>query len=160
MTASPASPAQRTTFSFAPPVDDAAAWALEPDDFANRLLQAFPDAETWSEGAAGPLSRGGLGLGLGFELPLDGGDRLEGLVSNPFPEVGVVMAVHATAREAAVLARWLRDHYAPSPDLVHFTSEWALERDFTQYGCVPATGGLSDIARVLQAHLDEVADCA
>jgi hypothetical protein len=144
--------ARRTTFSFAPPVDDAAAWSIELDDFANRLMQSFPGAETWSEGAVGPRPQDGLG----FEIPLGGGARMEGLVSTPYPKVGVVMALNATADEAAVLARWLRDHYAPSPDLVHFTSERALELGTTEYGRIPATGDLQEIARVLQEHLEEV----
>ncbi|WP_435260251.1 hypothetical protein [Streptomyces sp. 1222.5] len=144
--------AQRTTFSFAPPVDDAAAWGLELDDFANRLAQAFPGTETWRVGASFPRPQ----EGLGFDMPLGGGTRMEGLVSTPYPQVGAVMAVDATPGEAAVLACWLRDRYAPSPNLVHFTSERALELGVTEHEHVPAIGDVHEIARALQEHLDEV----
>ncbi|MEU6421264.1 hypothetical protein [Streptomyces spiralis] len=81
---------------------------------------------------------------------------MEGLVNTPYPKVGAVMALNATADEAAVLARWLRDHYAPAPDLVHFTSERALELGVTENGRIPATGDVHEISRVLREHLDEV----
>ncbi len=142
----------RTTFSFAPPVEDAAAWSIELDDFANRLMQSFPGTETWKVGASFPHPQ----EGLGFDMPIGGGARLEGLVSNPYPQVGAVMALNATAGEAAVLACWLRDRYAPSPDLVHFTSERALELGTTEYGHIPPAGDVLEISRVLQEHLDEV----
>ncbi|WSQ09504.1 hypothetical protein OG604_17990 [Streptomyces sp. NBC_01231] len=146
------SDARRTTFSFAAPVDDAAAWDLALDDFANRLIQGFPGTETWTLGTQVPYPQDGLG----FDMPLGGGARMEGLLSAPYPKVGAVMALDATASEAAVLARWLRDQYAPSPDLVHFTSERALELGVTEYGQIPATGDAQEIARVLREHLDEV----
>ncbi|MEU7052711.1 hypothetical protein J3S85_00855 [Streptomyces lavenduligriseus] len=144
--------ARRTTFSFAPPVDDAAAWGIELNDFANRLMQGFPGTETWPLGSQAPHPQ----EGLGFDMPLGGGAHMEGLVHTPYPKVGAVMALDTTADEAAVLARWLRDHYAPTPDLVHFTSERALELGITAYGRIPATGDLYEISRVLQEHIDTV----
>ncbi|MEU0602193.1 hypothetical protein ABZ484_28735 [Streptomyces sp. NPDC006393] len=144
--------ARRTTFSFAPPVDDAAAWDIQLNDFAERLMQGFPGTETWLLGAQAPHPQ----EGLGFDMPLGGGTRMEGLVNTPYPKVGAVMALNATADEAAVLARWLRDHYAPAPDLVQFTSERALELGVTEYGRIPTTGDVHEISRVLREHLDEV----
>ncbi|MEU9593883.1 hypothetical protein AB0D84_29790 [Streptomyces sp. NPDC048193] len=144
--------ARRTTYSFAPPVDNATAWDIDLDDFANRLMQAFPGTEIEPVGALGPQQANSLS----FDMPLGGGSRLEGLVSAPYPNVGSVMALDAAAPEAAVLARFLRDHYAPTPDLVHFTSEMALEIGVTDYAQIPPDGGLEEITSVLQAHIDEM----
>jgi hypothetical protein len=141
---------RRTTFSFAPPVDNAAAWDLNLDNLANRLLQAFPGASATPEGPLGPRAS----EGLSFELPLGGGVWLEGLANMPYPGMGSVMAVMATADEAAVLARWLRDSVAPAPDLVYFTSELALDRGDTDYQQIPPQADREEIARVLQDHLD------
>jgi hypothetical protein len=66
--------------------------------------------------------------------------------------MGSVTAVMATADEAAVLARWLRDSVAPAPGLVYFTSELALDRGDTNYQHVPPQGDREEIARVLQDH--------
>lgn len=142
---------RRTTFCFAPPVDNATAWNLNIDDLTNRLLQAFPGASATRQGPLGPRA----GEGLSFELPLGDGVWLEGLASTPYPEMGSVMAVMATANEAAVLARWLRDFVAPSPDLVHFTSELALDQGDTDYQQIPPRGDLEEITQVLQDHLTE-----
>jgi len=144
--------ALRTTFSFSPPVDDAAAWNLNLDDFANRILQAFPGAGTSPQGPMGPRGADTLS----FEVPLGGGIWLEGLAATPFPGMGSVMAITASADEAAVLARWLRDTVAPAPDLVCFTSEHALDLGETEYERIPAHGDVHDIAQVLQAHIESV----
>ena len=63
------------------------------------------------------------------------------------------MAIAASADEAAVLARWLRDSFASSPDLVFFTSEEALELGDAVYEQIPVHGGLKEITQVLQEHL-------
>ena len=51
--------ALRTTFSFAPPVDDAAAWHLRLDDLAAKITEAFPEhpppwAQTWARARPTP----------------------------------------------------------------------------------------------------------
>lgn len=143
---------RRTTFSFAPPVDDAAAWHLDLQDLANRLLQGFPGASAIPQGELGPRAADALS----FELPLGDGVWLEGLATTPYPGVGSVMALMASADEAAVLAMWLRDFLAPSPDLVYFTSELALDREDSDYQQIPPQGGREEIAQVLQAHLEYV----
>ncbi|MFB7200003.1 hypothetical protein [Streptomyces sp. NPDC056240] len=143
--------ARRVTFSFAAPVDNAAAWNLDLDVFANGLLQAFPGASATREGELGPHPSDALRI----EIPLGGGAWLEGLVTMPYPKVGSVLALTASAAEAAVLARWIRDFYAPSPDLVYFTSDLALDQGATDYGQIPSSGDTQAIACVLQEHIDD-----
>ncbi|MFF1400266.1 hypothetical protein ACFVZD_41675 [Streptomyces sp. NPDC058287] len=144
--------ARRVTFSFAAPVDNAAAWNLDLDEFANGLFQAFPGASATLEGELGPEPSDALRI----EVPLGGGAWLEGLVTMPYPKVGSVLALTASATEAAVLALWIRDFYAPSPDLVCFTSDLALDHGATDYGRIPASGDAQAIARVLQDHIDDM----
>ncbi|MGW2083255.1 hypothetical protein ACWCOW_41455 [Streptomyces sp. NPDC001939] len=142
--------ARRVTFSFAAPVDNAAAWNLDVDVFANGLLQAFPGASATREGELDRQPSDSLRI----EIPLGEGEWLEGLVTMLYPKVGSVLALTASAAEAAVLARWIRDLYAPSPDLVYFTSDLALDQGATDYGQIPSSGGTQTIARVLQEHID------
>ncbi|GHJ35457.1 hypothetical protein [Streptomyces sp. TS71-3] len=144
------SDARRTTFSFAPPVDDAGAWSLNLEDFANRLLQSFPGGSATPEGGMGPRDADTLS----FEIPLGGGTWLEGLATTPYPGVGSVTAITASAQEAAVLARWLRDTLAPAPDLIFFTTEPALESGDTDYQQIPAHSDVPEIAHMLQEHID------
>ncbi|RFC77413.1 hypothetical protein DXZ75_05630 [Streptomyces sp. AcE210] len=144
--------ARRVTFSFAAPVDNAAAWNLDFDDFAMGLLRAFPGASATRQGEPGPHPCDALRI----EIPLGGGAWLEGLVTMPYPKVGSVLALTASAAEAAALARWIRDFYAPSPDLVYFTSDVALDQGATAYGQIPPSGDTRVIARVLQEHIDDM----
>ncbi|MET8207845.1 hypothetical protein ABZT51_17655 [Streptomyces sp. NPDC005373] len=120
--------ARRVTFSFAAPVDDAASWNLDLDLFADGLLRAFPGASATVEGELGPQPSDALRI----EIPMGGGAWLEGLVTMPYPKVSSVLALTASAAEAAVLARWIRDFYAPSPGLVYFTSDLALDQGATE----------------------------
>ncbi|MFD7184505.1 hypothetical protein ACFV90_31495 [Streptomyces sp. NPDC059904] len=144
--------ARRVTFSFAAPADNAASWNLDLDEFADGLLRAFPRASATLEGEHGPQPSDALRI----EIPLGGGAWLEGLVTMPYPKVGTVLALAASASEAAVLARWLRDFYAPSPDLVYFTSDLALDQGASEYGRIPPSGGTQAIVRVLLEHIDDM----
>ncbi|MFE6128527.1 hypothetical protein ACFQ6Q_09680 [Streptomyces sp. NPDC056437] len=140
----------RTTFSFAPPVDDAAAWHLRLDDLAASINEAFPGASTSWGGDLGPRSDGALT----FEVPLDAGVWLEGLATTPYPGIGSVMVMRASAAEAARFALWLRDSFVPSPDLVQFTSELALNNGDDAHGILPPDGSVDEIADTLQQHID------
>ncbi|WNO71528.1 MULTISPECIES: hypothetical protein [unclassified Streptomyces] len=140
----------RTTFSFAPPVDDAAAWHLRLDDLAAGIVEAFPGASTSWGADLGPRSA----EALTFEVPLGAGVWLEGLATTPCPEVGSVMVMHASAAEAARFALWLRDSFVPSPDLVRFTSEMALNNGDDAHGHLPPYGSVDEIAQTLQQHID------
>ncbi|MFD7231083.1 hypothetical protein [Streptomyces sp. NPDC059881] len=142
--------ARRTTFSFAPPVDSATAWHLHLEDLATKITEAFPGASTDVEGDLGPRSADALS----FEVPLGDGVWLEGLATTPYPEVGSIMVMQASAEEAAHFAVWLRDSFVPSPDLVHFTSELALDAGVDTYGIIPPHGSTDEIARTLQQHIE------
>ncbi|MEU4497157.1 hypothetical protein AB0F96_27860 [Streptomyces sp. NPDC023998] len=142
--------ALRTTFSFAPPVDDAAAWHLRLDDLAAKIVEACSGASTSLGGDLGPRSADALS----FEVPLGDGVWLEGLATTPYPEIGSVMVLQTSAAEAAQFAAWLRDSFVPSPDLVHFTSELALNNGDDAYWVIPPYGSVDEIAQTLQQHID------
>ncbi|MFF3322501.1 hypothetical protein [Streptomyces sp. NPDC002889] len=142
--------ALRTTFSFAPPVNDAAAWHLQLNDLAAEIVEAFPGASTSLGGDLGPRSADALS----FEVPLGGGLWLEGLATTPYPGSGSVMVVQASAAEAARFAVWLRDSFVPAPDLVHFTSELALNSGDDAYWVLAPHGSIDEIAQTLQQHID------
>ena len=125
--------ARRTTFSFAAPVDDATAWHLRLDGLASSLTEAFPEGAATLEGGLGPREADSLS----FEVPLGEGVWLRGLATSPYPEMGSVMVMDASAAEAAAFGVWLRDSFVPSPELVHFTSEMALDRGEEAYWVVP-----------------------
>ena len=142
--------ALRTTFSFAPPVNDAAAWHLQLDDLAAKITEAFPGASTSLGGDLGPRSADALT----FEVPLGDGVWLEGLATTPYPEIGSIMVMQASAAEVAQFAAWLRDSFVPSPDLVHFTSELALNNGDDAYWVLPPHGSVDEITQTLQQHID------
>ncbi|MEV4505120.1 hypothetical protein [Streptomyces klenkii] len=139
----------RTRFSFAPPVDDALAWNLRLDVLAQAIEEAFPGAWTKAEGRLGPRPS----EALSFEIQAVGDAWVEGTATSPIEGAGAVV-VDATVQEASVFARWLRDSFIPSPDLIEFSSEFAMNRgDFSTWQ-LPRTGPAEDIAAALQAHID------
>ncbi|MFF4406613.1 hypothetical protein [Streptomyces sp. NPDC001404] len=140
----------RTRFVFAPPVDDATAWNLSLDRFAEALEQGFPGVWTKHEGPLGPRPSDTLS----FEVEIAESVWIEGLTTTPFDGMGSVMVENASASEAAVFAAWLRDSFAPSPELVHFSSEFAMNRGDESVWRIPAAGGTEAIAEELQRHID------
>ncbi|NUK38581.1 hypothetical protein HRW12_33635 [Streptomyces lunaelactis] len=130
--------------------NDAAAWHLQLGDLAAKITEAFPGASTSLGGDLGPRSADALS----FEVPLGDGVWLEGLATTPYPEIGSVMAVQASAAEAAQFSAWLRGSIVPSPDLVHFTSELALNNGDDAYWVLPPHGSVDEIAQTLQQHID------
>ncbi|MFM9368170.1 hypothetical protein [Streptomyces sp. Da 82-17] len=142
--------ARRTTFSFAPPVDNPTAWQLRLDHFADRINEGFPGAFTKLKGHLGPRSIDALT----FEVSLSEGVWLRGLATTPYPEMGSVLVMDASAGEAARFAVWLRDSYAPAPDLVQFTTEIAMDLGEETPWEVPPHGTAEDLAQVFQQHID------
>ncbi|WP_367134494.1 MULTISPECIES: hypothetical protein [Streptomyces] len=140
----------RATFIFFPPVDDATAWNLRLEDLAQRIEHAFPGSSTNLEGELGPRPS----PALSFEVQVADGLWLEGLATTPFEGMGSVLLYNALADEAAVFAAWLRDSFAPSPGLVHFSSEMALNNGDESVWRVPEAGGLEAITAELQRHVD------
>ncbi|MFI9311151.1 hypothetical protein [Streptomyces triculaminicus] len=140
----------RGSFLFFPPVDNAAAWNLRLDDLSQRLLEAFPDSSAWGEGPLGPRPS----EALSFEAKISEDVWLDGLASTPFEGMGSILIRDALASEAAIFAKWLRDRYAPAPDLVHFTSEKAMTNGDDSIWKVPSEGDLETITAKLQEHID------
>ncbi|MCD9141083.1 hypothetical protein [Streptomyces albireticuli] len=143
----------RTTFVFHPPVDNALAWDLSLDRLERSIEQSFPDSSAKSEGDLGPRPA----ATLSFEIQIAEGVWIEGLATMPFEGMGSVMITGASAVEAAVFAAWLRDSFVPSPELVEFSSELAMNGGDESVWHLPESGSVTDIAEALQRHL-EVAD--
>ncbi len=141
---------RRTTFLFYPPVNDALAWNLRLDDLAQRIERDFPGSSTDLEHGLGPRDADALS----FEVEIAEGVWLEGLATTPFEGMGTVMARLASAREAAVLAAWLRDSFIPSPELIEFSSEAAMDGGEETSWRLPRSGPVEEIAETLQQHLD------
>ncbi|MEU7044325.1 hypothetical protein AB0A77_25150 [Streptomyces varsoviensis] len=141
-----------TTFSFAPPTDDALAWHLRLDDLAEKITQSFPGAFTQLQHELGPRDADALS----FAVPVSDGEWLEGLATTPYEGMGSVMVLDASAAEAAVFAVWLRDSFIPSPELIEFTSEFALNNGDTATWKLPRSGPAGEIAEALQQHIDSV----
>ncbi|MFM9372365.1 hypothetical protein [Streptomyces sp. Da 82-17] len=141
---------RRTTFSFAAPIDDAAALRLRLDDFATRVVDGFTDSFTRVEPQLGPRPADALS----FEVQLKDGTWVEGLVTNPCPEMGAIMVGKVSASEAAEFAVWLRDSYAPAPDLVEFTTEFAMDVGEDTPWQVPARCSVDELAALFQRHID------
>ncbi|MFF3758094.1 hypothetical protein [Streptomyces sp. NPDC002185] len=59
-----------------------------------------------------------------------------------------------TADEAGPFAVWLRDDFAPAPDLVRFTSSLAMANGEDTPSPLPAEGGGDDITALLRRHLE------
>ena len=140
---------RRTTFSFAAPADNAAAWPLRLDTFAARLSEGFRDAGTRAVSALGPRAS----EALVFEVQLADGQWLSGLATTPFPDMGAVMVELASAAEAAEFAVWLRDRYAPAPELVEFTTEFAMESGVEGAWPIPPDSTREDLARLFEEHI-------
>ncbi|WKU48249.1 hypothetical protein Q3V23_31625 [Streptomyces sp. VNUA116] len=72
--------------------------------------------------------------------------------------MGSVLLYNALASEAAVFAGWLRNSFTPSPELVHFSSEMAMNNGDESVWRIPETGGVEAIAAELQRHIDAAED--
>lgn len=63
------------------------------------------------------------------------------------------MSSAVTADEAAAFAVWLRDSFAPAPDLVRFVGSLAMANGEDAPSPLPAEGGREDIGDLLRRHL-------
>ncbi|MFE7118695.1 hypothetical protein ACFU99_25085 [Streptomyces sp. NPDC057654] len=143
--------ARRTTFIFAPPVNDARAWNLRLDHLAECVERDFPGSYTRLEHGMGPRRNADA---LSFEVEIAEGVWLDGLATTPYEGMGTVMACLASPREAAVLAAWLRDSFIPSPELIEFSSEAAMEGGEEASWRLPVSGPVEEIAETLRQHLE------
>ncbi|MGW0882823.1 hypothetical protein [Streptomyces sp. NPDC002671] len=67
-----------------------------------------------------------------------------------------VVLTDNTADEAAVFIAWLRDSFLPSPDLIRFSSEPAVERGLETDWRMPAAADTASIAEELKHHIQVV----
>ncbi|MFG2832502.1 hypothetical protein ACGFWI_34485 [Streptomyces sp. NPDC048434] len=139
----------RATFLFYPPVDDADAWHMTFEGFEAALKQEFPGAFTRMM-PDDDVRGGGY---LSFEVVLAQEAVLRGLATLPFEECGCVTLTLASPSEAAVIAKWLRDVFIPSPELLRFSSEGALEIGDETHWELPTSGEADEIVEDLRSHI-------
>ncbi|PJN32208.1 hypothetical protein CG747_43875 [Streptomyces sp. CB02959] len=143
----------RATFLFYPPVDDANSWHLTFEDFEASLKQRFPDAFTSMQSTR---FRGGAYLDFGVLVAE--GVEVRGMLTIPVEECGCVTLILVSPGEAAVIAKWLRDDFIPSPDLIRFSSEGAMEIGDETHWELPPSGDQEEIEEDLRAHIAYVED--
>ncbi len=138
----------RATLLFYPPVEDATSWHMTFEGFEAALKRQFPDAVTQMMPT---MFRGGTYLD--FEVAVAQDADVQGIATIPFDECACITLIGVTPGEAAPIARWLRDTFIPSPELIRFSSEGAMEiGDETHWG-LPASGDEEEIAEDLRAHI-------
>lgn len=142
----------RYTFIFTPPENDADSWNLQLSTFAEYFQAAFPESDTWEEGALGPRPS----QTLSFEAQIIPGSWLDGIVSIPFPATGSVVLYQATAAEAATVAAWLRDSYTPEAATIEYVTELAMENGIDDVGIVPQQGTIAEISQDLATYAENV----
>jgi hypothetical protein len=139
----------RATFIFHPPVDDAAAWHMTIDGFARILIATFPDAFTKYR-----TSRLRGSDAVDFEVEIAPGVWIEGVAQTPVQDSAVLTLVGATAHEAAQFVLWIRERLIPSPDLLRFSSDHAMEAGDDTEWQIPSPGDVAQVEAVLLDHLE------
>ncbi|WP_129296294.1 hypothetical protein [Streptomyces lydicus] len=138
----------RATLLFYPPVDKANSWHMTFEGFEAALKRRFPDAVTQRM----PTMFQGRTY-LDFEVTVGQGIDVQGMATIPVEECGCITLIGVSPGEAAPLATWLRDEFSPSPGLIRFSSERAMEvGDETHWG-LPAAGSQEEIEEDLRAHI-------
>ncbi|MFE3599779.1 hypothetical protein [Streptomyces sp. NPDC059142] len=141
----------RATFLFHPPVDDAAAWHMTLEGFVRVLTETFPDAFT--KYRTSPL-RGSDAVD--FEVEIAPGTWLEGVAQTPVEDSAVVTLVGATAHEAAEFALWIRSKLLPSPGLLRFGSDRAMESGHDAEWLLPPSDEAAEVEAAFLDHLESV----
>jgi hypothetical protein len=136
----------QTTFLLYAPAKNPGGWNLDLAAFAAALEAAFPEVRH--------ETRQGRQLRLSFWAVTEDGVEFTGFASNEARDT-VVLADN-TADEAAVFVAWLRDSFLPSPDLVRFSSEPAVEEGIETDWRMPASGDTARIAEELKQHIQVV----
>lgn len=80
-------------------------WRFEPDDFARRLSDRWPDAETESTEYGNRA--------VEFTVPLDGGETVEGYLA----KTGDVVWLDGAVEPAAQIAAWVREQVPGEQEL-------------------------------------------
>jgi len=138
----------RATLLFYPPVDDASSWHMTFERFETALKHQFPDAVTQ---LIPTRFRGGHYLD--FEVTVGQGADVQGMATIPVEECGCITLIGVSPGEAAPIAKWLRDGFSPSPELIRFSSEGAMEIGDETNWELPTSGSVEEIEEDLRAHI-------
>ncbi|MFF7241956.1 hypothetical protein [Streptomyces collinus] len=141
----------RTSFGFYPPEDDEVSWRADIPSFRDALRRDFPDAVL----ELGTNVMRGFEV-LDFEFEVGAGAWATGSAALPSPDYAYVVLTDATAHEAALFARWLRDSYLPAAACVRFISSAAMELGQETSQPLPDTSDPALIEAVLRDHLAAV----
>ncbi|MFC7965542.1 hypothetical protein [Streptomyces cinereoruber] len=139
----------RTNFAFCPPEGDGGAWHATLDSLERALREAFPDptiGHRWSGVHEMTV--------LDFEIELAPDVWLDDTAAITEPDHAYITLTDATADEAGAFAVWLRDSFAPAPDLVRFASSLAMANGEDTPSPLPTGGAQADISALLHRHLD------
>lgn len=141
----------RTNFAFYPPQDAGGAWDATLESLGRALREGFPGAavERRTSGVHGMIV-------LDFEIESAVGVWIDGTAAMTEPDYAYITLTDVTAGEAAVFARWLRDSFAPAPNLVRFASSLAMANGERDPWPLPVEGGEEEIAVELRRHLGSV----
>ncbi|KUN85551.1 hypothetical protein AQJ66_13670 [Streptomyces bungoensis] len=136
----------QTTYLLYAPAKNPAGWNLDLAAFGAALDAAFHDVRYETEQ--------GRQLRLCFWAVTEDGIVFDGFATNEGRDT--VLLTDNTPGEAAVFIAWLRDSFLPSPDLIRFTTEPAVERGIETDWRVPATADTASIAEELKHHIQVV----
>ncbi|MFF3606977.1 hypothetical protein [Streptomyces sp. NPDC002463] len=138
----------RTNFAFYPPEGDGGAWHATLDSLERALREAFPDP-TIGHRRSGVREM----TVLDFEIELAPDVWVDGTAAITEPDYAYITLTDVTADEAGAFVVWLRDSFAPAPDLVRFASSLAMANGEETPSPLPAQGSREDIGDLLRRHL-------
>ncbi|MEU6167565.1 hypothetical protein [Streptomyces tanashiensis] len=141
----------RTTFFFYAPEREPHAWGLDLAGLGEALRESF--AEVRDKVHQDRTHQGEPYLS--FWAGTDDGTEYDGTATVHGRDC--VVLSDTTAGEAAPFLLWLRDTYLPTPGLVRFSSEPAVERGIETDWSLPANGDMARMADELRHHLSVVA---
>ncbi|RSS46549.1 hypothetical protein [Streptomyces sp. WAC08241] len=139
----------RTNFAFHPPEGDGGAWHATLVSLERALREGFPDP-TIGHRRSGVHEM----TVLDFEIELAPDVWLDGTAAITEPDYAYITLTDVTADEAGAFAVWLRDSFAPAPDLVRFVSSLAMANGEDTSSPLPVEGDREDIGALLRRHLD------
>ncbi|MFF9065108.1 hypothetical protein ACF09E_07085 [Streptomyces sp. NPDC014891] len=139
----------RTNFAFYPPEGNGGAWHATLDSLERALREAFPDP-TIGHRRSGVHEM----TVLDFEIELAPDVWVDGTAAITEPDYAYITLTDVTADEAGAFAVWLRDSFAPTPNLVRFASSLAMANGEDTPSPLPIEGGREDIGDLLRRHLD------
>ncbi|MGW0701767.1 hypothetical protein ACWD0A_21110 [Streptomyces sp. NPDC002867] len=141
----------RTNFAFYPPQGAGGAWQSTLQSLERALRQAFPEPTMeYRTSGIHPMRV------LDFEVELGPDVWIDGTAAMEAPDYAYITLTDVTADEAAVFAHWLRDSFAPAPNLVRFSSSLAMANGEQDPWPLPTQGGDEAIRAEMHRHLEAV----